>query len=239
VISLRSLWLINDYKYPEKMIHKEGIKIILITFMVLLLMNVLLMIFIPFSLLMKLIIISGSFILFLFFCFFFRNPRRRFTPDGHLILSPADGKVVAIQKTVESEYFGDERTRISIFMSVLNVHINWYPVSGKIVYYQYHPGKYIIASHPKASLKNERNTIVIDHPQAGKILIRQIAGIVARRIISNAHQDKTVNQGDELGFIRFGSRVDLFLPPEMRILVKPGDRVRGTQTPIANIEVNY
>jgi len=220
------------------MIHKEGIKIILITFIVLLLLNVLLMIFISSSLLTKLIIISGSFILFLFFCYFFRDPGRRFTPDGHLIISPADGKVVTIQKTVEGEYFNDKRTQISIFMSVLNVHINWYPVSGKIVYYKYHPGKYIIASHPKASLKNERNTIVIDHPRAGKILIRQIAGIVARRIISNAHQDKTVNQGDELGFIRFGSRVDLFLPTEMRILVKPGDRVRGTQTPIANIEVN-
>lgn len=221
------------------MIHKEGRKIILFTLIILVLLNVLFMIFIPSTLLTKLIIISGSFILFLFFCFFFRNPRRRFTSDGHLIISPADGKVVAIQQTVESEYFNDQRIQISIFMSVVNVHINWYPLSGKIVYYKYHPGKYIIASHPKASLKNERNTIVIDHPQAGKILIRQIAGIVARRIISNAHQHKTVNQGDELGFIRFGSRVDLYLPPGMRILVKLGDRVKGTQTPIANIEGNY
>ena len=218
------------------MIHKEGIKIILITFMVLLLLNVLLMIFIPSILLTKLIIISCSFIILLFFCFFFRNPRRRFTPDDNLIFSPADGKIAGINETFESEYFGDNRIRISVFMSVWNVHINWYPVAGKIVYYQYHPGKYFIARYPKSSEKNERNTIVIDHPHTGKILIRQIAGIVARRIISNAHPDKIVSQGQELGFIRFGSRVDLFLPAGMQILVKPGDNVMGTQTPVAKIE---
>jgi len=116
--------------------------------------------------------------------------------------------------------------------------MNWYPVSGKIIYYKYHPGNYIVARHPKSSDKNERNTIVIENQYIGKILIRQIAGAVARRIISNARQDKIVSQGEELGFIRFGSRVDLFLPPEVRILVKPGDRVRGLLSPIARIKSN-
>jgi len=218
------------------MIHKEGIKIVSITFMVLLVINVLLLIFIPSNQLIKLIILSCSFILFLFICFFFRHPHRSIIHDDHLIFAPADGKIMEIKETDESEYFGDQRIRISVFMSIWNVHINWYPVSGKIIYYKYHQGNYIVARYPKSSVKNERNTIVIENQHTGKILIRQIAGIVARRIISNAHQDKIVNQGDELGFIRFGSRVDLFLPPGIRILVKPGDHVRGTQSPVASIK---
>jgi phosphatidylserine decarboxylase len=143
---------------------------------------------------------------------------------------------MAVNETLESEYFRDKRIQVSVFMSVWNVHINWYPVSGKIIYYRYHPGKYIVARYPKSSVKNERNTIVIEQPQKGQILVRQIAGIVARRIISNAHPDKIVRQGDELGFIRFGSRVDMFLPPGIKILVEPGDPVRGLQTAIARYE---
>lgn len=218
------------------MIHKEGIRIILITFLVLVLLNTLFLIFIPSVLLIKLIIVSISFILILFLCLFFRKPRRNFIPDDHLIFTPADGRIVAIEETCENEFFVDKRIQVSVFMSIWNVHINWYPVSGKIIYYKYHPGNYIVARYPKSSDKNERNTIVIENQSIGKILIRQIAGAVARRIISNARQDKIVSQGDELGFIRFGSRVDLFLPPEARILVKPGDRVRGLLSPIANIK---
>ena len=126
--------------------------------------------------------------------------------------------------------------QVSIFMSVWNVHINWYPVSGKVIFYKYHPGKYLVARHPKSSLLNERNTIVIDNPYTGQILVRQIAGIVARRIVSYVNKDELVTQGEELGFIRFGSRVDLFLPPDISIQVKPGDRVKGLISPIANIK---
>ena len=217
------------------MIHKEGIKIILFVFLLLVLLNLLLMIYIPSGFPVKLIVVSISLILILFFCLFFRKPKRNLTPDDRLIFAPADGKIVAIEETLEDEFFGDDRIQVSVFMSIWNVHLNWYPVSGKIIYYKYHPGNYLVARHPKSSTKNERNTIVIDNQHTGKILIRQIAGIVARRIISNARQDKIVGQGDELGFIRFGSRVDLFLPRGTQILVKPGDQVRGRLSPVASI----
>ena len=217
------------------MIHKEGIKIILFVFLLLVLLNLLLMIYIPSGFPVKLIVVSISLILILFFCLFFRKPKRNLTPDDRLIFAPADGKIVAIEETLEDEFFGDDRIQVSVFMSIWNVHLNWYPISGKIIYYKYHPGNYLVARHPKSSTKNERNTIVIDNQHTGKILIRQIAGIVARRIISNARQDKIVGQGDELGFIRFGSRVDLFLPRGTQILVKPGDQVRGRLSPVASI----
>ncbi len=218
------------------MIHKEGIKIISITFLFLALLNALLLIFLSSSFPLKLIIVFISFILILFLCFFFRKPRRSFSPDDHLIFAPADGRIVAVEETYESEFFSDKRIQVSVFMSIWNVHMNWYPVSGKIIFYRYHPGDYYVARYPKSSEKNERNTLVIENKFVGKILVRQIAGAVARRIISNASQDKIINQGNELGFIRFGSRVDLFLPPGTRILVKPGDQVRGLISPVASIK---
>jgi len=218
------------------MIHKEGKKIISLTFIILAILNALLLILLPSSFLLKLVIIVLSFTLFFLFCLFFRKPARKFNPNDQLIYSPADGRIVAIEETREEEYFGDIRIQISVFMSIWNVHINWYPVSGKIIYYKYHPGNYLVARYPKSSVKNERNTIVIESRDAEKILVRQIAGAVARRIISNAHPDKMVNQGDELGFIRFGSRVDILLPPGIQLLVKPGDQVRGLVTPVAGIK---
>jgi phosphatidylserine decarboxylase len=143
---------------------------------------------------------------------------------------------MVVEQTSDNEFFSEKKTQVSIFMSVWNVHINWYPVSGKVIYYKYHPGKYLVARHPKSSLLNERNTIVIDSPDAGQILVRQIAGIVARRIVSYVKKDEQVTQGKELGFIRFGSRVDLFLPTDIKILVKPGDPVKGLVSPIARIK---
>ena len=177
-------------------------------------------------------VLIASLLLLLFILRFFRDPKRAVPQEG-FIYAPADGKVVVIEKTTESEYFKDERIQVSIFMSVWNVHINWYPVAGKQSYYQYHPGKYLLARHPKSSTENERNTLVTKTTGGSEILTRQIAGIVARRIISYATARKSVKLGDEMGFIRFGSRVDIFLPVGTEILVQPGQTVRGLITPLA------
>jgi phosphatidylserine decarboxylase len=216
------------------MIHKEGIKVILVISAVLAVINICVFILFPAShSILKTAVLSVSLIIICFNCIFFRKPNRHFIPDNKTILSPADGTVMAVELTTENEFFNEKKVQVSIFMSVWNVHINWYPVSGKIIYYKYHPGKYIVARYPKSSLLNERNTLVIDNPDTGQILVRQIAGAVARRIVSYVHDEKIVSQGEELGFIRFGSRVDLFLPPGMNILVKPGDSVRGLLSPVA------
>jgi phosphatidylserine decarboxylase len=218
------------------MIHKEGVKILIVTLTVLSILNLCIFILFPSaSSILKITVLSASLIFIFFNCLFFRKPGRHFLPDNKFILSPADGTVVAVEPVTENEFFNDERIQVSIFMSVWNVHINWYPVSGKVIYYKYHPGKYLVARHPKSSVLNERNTVVLDNPGTGKILVRQIAGAVARRIVSYVHDQKIVSQGEELGFIRFGSRVDLFLPPDIQILVKPGDSVRGLLSPIAKV----
>ena len=177
-------------------------------------------------------VLIASLLLLLFILRFFRDPKRAVPQEG-FIYAPADGKVVVIEKTTESEYFKDERIQVSIFMSVWNVHINWYPVAGEQSYYQYHPGKYLLARHPKSSTENERNTLVTKTTGGSEILTRQIAGIVARRIISYATAGKSVKLGDEMGFIRFGSRVDIFFPVGTEILVQPGQTVRGLITPLA------
>ena len=219
------------------MIHKEGIKVILVILTVLAIINICIFILFPEShSFLKTIVFSGSLIIIFFNCIFFRKPKRHFNPDDKTIVSPADGTVMAVELTTENEFFNEKKIQISIFMSVWNVHINWYPVSGKIIYYKYHPGKYLVARYPKSSLLNERNTLVTDNPRIGQILVRQIAGAVARRIISYVHNDIMVTQGNELGFIRFGSRVDLFLPPDLDILVKPGDSVKGLTSIIAKIK---
>jgi len=219
------------------MIHKEGIKVILVILTVLAIINICIFILFPEShSFLKTIVFSGSLIIIFFNCIFFRKPKRHFIPDDKTIVSPADGTVMAVELTTENEFFNEKKIQISIFMSVWNVHINWYPVSGKIIYYKYHPGKYLVARYPKSSLLNERNTLVTDNPRIGQILVRQIAGAVARRIISYVHNDIMVTQGNELGFIRFGSRVDLFLPPDLDILVKPGDSVKGLTSIIAKIK---
>jgi len=165
---------------------------------------------------------------------FFRYPERTANQNEGHILCPADGKIVVIEKTLEPEYFHDERIQVSIFMSATNVHANWFPVTGKIVYYYYHPGKHMVAFNPKSSLENERATTVIETPDGHRILVRQIAGAVARRIKCYPKVGEPVIQGDELGFIKFGSRVDLLLPPDMKLDIRLGQKVTGKETVIGH-----
>lgn len=164
---------------------------------------------------------------------FFRVPNRVVTKGDDLVVCPADGKVVAIEEVEEEEYLKEKRIQISIFMSPLNVHINWYPINGIVSYFKYHPGKYLVAWHPKSSTDNERTTVCVRHSSGTEILFRQIAGAVARRIICYAKRDAKAQQSSEMGFIRFGSRVDVFVPRESEIRVKLNESVRGSQTVLA------
>ncbi len=173
---------------------------------------------------------------FLMIVRFFRSPGREAKTGKNIILSPADGKVVVIERTIEPEYFKDERIQVSIFMSATNVHVNWFPVDGEIKYYFYHPGKHMVAFNPKASLENERATTVIETGIKQKVLIRQIAGAMARRIKCYPRVGEPVNQGEELGFIKFGSRVDLLLPVNTKLDVKLGQKVTGKQTIIGRFD---
>lgn len=166
---------------------------------------------------------------------FFRSPRRKIKTDENVILCPADGKVVVIEETIENEYFKDPRLQVSIFMSPVNVHINRNPVSGIVRFFKYHPGKFLVAWHPKSSTDNERTTIVVEMPNKKEVLIRQIAGALARRIVWYVDEGKAVTQGEEFGFIKFGSRVDLYLPIGTQIDVNIGDKVKGGKTIIGKI----
>jgi phosphatidylserine decarboxylase len=216
-------------------IHKEGYKILGIGFITLLIINVIVnIIWVDFNL-VKWAFIICSLMLYIFLLFFFRWPGRVLEPDHGLIYSPADGKVVVIEETIEKEYFKDNRLQISIFMSPFNVHSNRYPVSGRIKYVRYHPGNYMVAWHPKSSELNERSTIVIETKDGIEILIRQIAGAVARRIVTYAKENQDVLQGDELGFIKFGSRVDVFLPVGTEIEVPILQQVKANKSIIAKI----
>jgi phosphatidylserine decarboxylase len=167
--------------------------------------------------------------------YFFRVPSRTPVSDDKAVIAPADGTIVIIEETEENEYLRCRCVQVSVFMSIFNVHINWFPVSGTVEYQRHHHGKYMVAWHPKSSEKNERTTIVVNH-HGTKILFRQIAGYIARRIVCYAKAGMQVEQGQETGFIKFGSRVDLFLPLDAKINVKLGDKVKGTQTVIARIE---
>ncbi|MDR1595014.1 MAG: phosphatidylserine decarboxylase family protein [Prevotellaceae bacterium] len=177
------------------------------------------------------------FILFIFMFRFFRIPNRSFMPVKGVILSPCDGKIVIIKEVEETEYFKDRRLQVSVFMSINNVHINWVPVNGKVKYFRHHHGKYLVAWHPKSSEKNERTTFVVDVDNKGivEILFRQIAGYVARRIVTYVKEGELVVQNQQLGFIKFGSRMDLFFPLGTEICVKEGDCVKGTETVIAKL----
>jgi phosphatidylserine decarboxylase len=166
---------------------------------------------------------------------FFRNPKRHTVINNNQIIAPVDGKVFVIEEVVESEYFNDKRRQISIFMSPLNVHVTRYPISGTIKFSKYHPGKYLVAWHPKASTENERTTIVVENNTVGKILYRQIAGALARRIVNYAEIDNKAVQGEDAGFIKFGSRVDIFIPLDMKITVSLDRVARGGETIIAEI----
>lgn len=183
-------------------------------------------------------LIIMSFLLLLFWFFivsFFREPRRVKIHDNDLVFSPCDGRVVVTEMVRDDEYFHEERMQVSIFMSMTNVHINWYPVGGIVKYFKYHPGRFLIAWHPKSSTENERTTTVIETPYGKEVLFRQIAGVVARRVVSYMKVGEHAEQNNVCGFIKFGSRIDILLPKDARLLVEIGDSVVGTQTPIARI----
>ena len=214
------------------MFHKEGHYIITVSFIITSMINLISRSFIDNNTLIYSIGIVTIIILILILQFF-RNPKRKAKINDNIIISPVDGKVVAIEKVYEKEYFKDERIQISIFMSPLNVHVTRYASSGKIKFSKYHPGKYLVAWHPKSSEKNERTTVVIENNIFGEILYRQIAGAVARRIVNYAKVGDEVVQGTDAGFIKFGSRVDLFLPLDSKIKVELDQIVKGAEDIIA------
>lgn len=181
------------------------------------------------------ILTAGCIVMMYLVVQFFRVPKRTPNSADDIVLCPADGKVVVIEEVEETEYFKDKRIQISIFMSPMNVHCQWYPISGETSYYKYHEGKYLVAWHPKSSTENERSTIVVKHESGKEILFRQIAGAVARRIRCYAKEGEQVKQGTECGFIKFGSRVDVFLPIGSEVLVNIDDKVTGKISQIARI----
>ena len=216
------------------MFHKEGYKIMATAMILLIVVNLLAHTFI-FTDWIKQVILLVSIILFFLVAQFFRNPKRAtITNDVH-VLAPVDGKVVVIEEVFEKEYFKDQRLMVSVFMSPVNVHVTRHPVSGKVNYSKYHPGKYLVAWHPKASEENERTTVVVENSRAGEILYRQIAGALAKRIVNYAEVGEDVIQGTDSGFIKFGSRVDVFLPLGADLNVKLNQKVKGGLTVLAEI----
>lgn len=214
-------------------IHKEGHMYCVVATVLYAIVIWLCLTFLPGFLSYPLMFITG--LLWFWVFWFFRIPARTFTQGEQLLISPCDGKVVVIEETHESEYFKDQRIQVSIFMSPLNVHVNRYPLSGTVQYARYHKGKYLVAWHPKSSTENERTTIVVKSSKA-EILIRQIAGAVARRIVMYSKEGDSAAQNAELGFIKFGSRVDLFLPLGTKINAKIGDVVQGGIDVIATLD---
>ncbi len=216
------------------MFHKEGGKIILIATTLTVVITLLAPELCTIVWLVKSIQISTLLLLILILQFF-RNPDRTISVNNSVILAPVDGKVVVIEEVFEEEYFKDKRLQVSIFMSPINVHVTRYALSGIVKYSKYHPGKYLVAWHPKASTENERTTVVIENQFFGEILYRQIAGALARRIVNYAHEGVQVSQGDDAGFIKFGSRVDLFFPIGTKIEVKLQQKAIGNKTIIASL----
>jgi phosphatidylserine decarboxylase len=224
--------------FPRKVsIHREGHKIIIVAGLILLLINLPLAIILH-SGVISVIVAFISTIVILAFTSFFRIPDRDFHIADNKIIAPADGKVVVIEQVQENEYFKDKRIQVSIFMSPANVHVNRSPVSGLVKYQKYHPGKYLVAWHPKSSEKNERNTVVIENEGGVEILIRQIAGKLARKIRYYVEEGDEILQANEFGFIKFGSRVDLFLPIGTVIDVDLKQKVKGGITVIGTLQEN-
>ena len=214
------------------MFHKEGHKIIFIALVIVVSLFLLIDGFIAQSWLQTLLEIA-LLVFFVLILQFFRNPKRITKINDNTVVSPVDGKVVVIEEVYEKEYFNEKRLQISVFMSPLNVHVTRHPIGGKVLYSKYHPGKYLVAWHPKASEENERTTVVVENHSYGKVLYRQIAGALAKRIVNYAKETSQVVQGSESGFIKFGSRVDLFLPLDANIKVKLNQKVRGGESIIA------
>jgi phosphatidylserine decarboxylase len=218
-------------------LHKEGYRIIAWSFLVILVINYYLYTKVDIFWI-KSILSIGSLIAFMLIVYFFRFPKRHVEAAPNEVVAPVDGKVVVIEEVFEPEFFKDNRLQMSIFMSPLNVHATRYPVSGKVIYSKYYKGKHLVAWHPKSSELNERTTIVVDNPVIGPVMFRQIAGAVARRIENYSKVGDIVKQGDDAGFIKFGSRVDVFLPLNTNPEVVIGDKTRGGETIIAEVLVD-
>ena len=213
-------------------IHKEGYTTIIIAIAFLTIINVISFKLIPF-LLIHVFILLISLVFFYLILHFFRNPERKVLVSNKDIMAPSDGKLVVNEEVFENEFLKEDCVQLSIFMSPLNVHKQWYPVNGKIIYSKNHPGKYLVAWHPKSSTENERSTIVIETENSQKILFRQIAGAVARRICNYAKEGQTVDQNMEAGFIKVGSRIDVFIPKSAKIKVNLNDLITGGKTILA------
>ncbi|WP_298555026.1 phosphatidylserine decarboxylase family protein [uncultured Algibacter sp.] len=216
------------------MFHKEGHKIIIVTLIIVVAGYLLVDSFVDITWLRTIIMIALLVFLILILQFF-RNPKRNTQLNDSQVISPVDGKVVVIEEVFEKEYFKKKRLQVSVFMSPINVHVTRYPIGGNVVFSKYHPGKYLVAWHPKASEENERTTVVVENETYGKVLHRQIAGALAKRIVNYAKVDHKATQGGESGFIKFGSRVDLFLPLDTNIKVKLNQKVKGGESIIAEI----
>lgn len=213
--------------------HREGYKIIFFTMLILGVINFLSYQFIGENWISKSILFV-SLVFFILILQFFRNPSRKTIINDSHVIAPADGTVVVIEDVEETEYFKDKRKQVSIFMSPINVHVNRNPISGLVKYAKYHPGKYLVAWHPKSSTENERTTVVIANSKA-EVLFRQIAGALAKRIVYYVKEGDQVQQGNEMGFIKFGSRIDLYLPLTAQINVKLQEKTRGGETVIATL----
>lgn len=214
------------------MFHKEGYKIILIAFTIVIVLSLIANYFVGNSTYRGGIILTLV-VLLLLILQFFRNPKRHFPLNKAHVLAPVDGKVVVIEEVFEKEYFKDQRIQVSVFMSPINVHVTRYPVGGTVTYSKYHPGKFLVAWHPKSSEENERTTVVVHSQTFGDVLHRQIAGALAKRIVNYAKEGDTVEQASDSGFIKFGSRVDIYLPLGTKINVTLNQKVKGGITVLA------
>ena len=220
------------------MIHKEGYATIAIVVLALAVINVFYIRFFAEYKWPGYFLQAGSIFLVFLVLQFFRNPERKIVENQYVVLSPADGEVVAIEEVEEPEYFKDKRIQVSVFMSVWNVHANRWPVTGKVTYFRHHEGKYLLAAHPKSSTENEHTTITVKAENGTEIMFRQIAGFVARRIVAPINEGDSAKQGQQFGFIKFGSRVDMFFPLGTKIRVKNGDKVYGGLNIIADMPTN-
>ncbi|MFN8352801.1 MAG: phosphatidylserine decarboxylase family protein [Spirosomataceae bacterium] len=216
-------------------IHREGYATIALTTVFVLVLNSAIAYFFAEVTWLRQLTVALSMLLMLIVIQFFRNPKRVTKQNPKHIIAPADGKVVVIEETIEDEYFKGPRRQVSIFMSPINVHVNRNPLSGVVKFFKYHPGKYLVAWHPKSSTENERTTVVVQHANGTEVLFRQIAGALARRICWYVKEGDAVTQGEEFGFIKFGSRVDIFLPLDAKILVNIGDKPVSGETVIAEL----
>ena len=215
--------------------HKEGYTSLALCVLLIFVSNALIQFYYPDAHTLKWIVYILSALLFIIIVQFFRNPHFKVHTSENTVLCPADGKVVVIEETDETEFLKDRRIQISVFMSPINVHINRNPIAGVVKYFKYHPGKYLVAWHPKSSTENERTTIVTETSNGVQVLFRQIAGALARRIVWYVKEDDVVEQGQQFGFIKFGSRVDVFLPLGTKINVEIGDVVKGGRTVLAEL----